>query len=207
MVASAETPSRNTPSVVPPAVVELMSTWREAGPKLWFARDETFDRLLRERFEGAHLAAARGECSGWIETPEGALALVLLLDQIPRNLWRGSAHAFATDVPARSASDRALERGHDKATDSALRPFFYMPFEHAEDMASQDRAVSLFECWAAEAGDPHDFLAYARIHRAVIARYGRFPQRNVALGREATGAERAFLDGGGFAGLRRRERL
>ena len=195
---------RSARPAVPHAAVELVATWREAGPKLWFARDAGFDRMLRERFETLHLAAARGECCGWIDTPPGALALVLLLDQIPRNIWRGSAHAFATDVLARTAAEGALARGHDTAVDPSLRPFFYMPFEHAEDATLQARAVDLFEHWAAEHGDPRGFSPYARIHRDVIARFGRFPQRNAALGRETTEAERAFLEAGGFAGLRDR---
>lgn len=170
---------------------EIVRFWREAGPKAWFARDASFDLRCRA-FEAAHHAAARGELDAWAGDAEGALALCLLLDQIPRNLYRGSAHAFATDPLARATAGRAIDAGHDRASDEALRIFFYLPFEHAEDISLQDRSVALF--------DNAEYVRYAALHRDVIARFGRFPHRNRALGRATTEEEQAYLDGGGFAG-------
>jgi uncharacterized protein (DUF924 family) len=173
---------------------EITSFWREAGPKRWFEKDEAFDAEIRTRFEAAHQAAGRGEYDDWIETAEGALALLLMLDQFPRNLYRGSAHAFATDPLARKTARAAIARGHDRAVEPELRQFFYLPFEHSEDLADQDEGVAL-----AEASGPED-AKWALIHRAIIAHFGRFPHRNRCLGRETTPEEQAFLDGGGFSG-------
>lgn len=172
----------------------VVGFWRDAGPERWFAKSDAFDDQCRA-FEAAHHAAARGEFAAWHASTEGALALVLLLDQIPRNIYRGSAHAFATDGLAQAIASRAVAAGHDAATPMPLRVFFYLPFEHAEDMALQERAVALMEA----AGDD-EFAKYARVHRDVIARFGRFPHRNAALGRATTVEEQAFLDAGGFAG-------
>lgn len=174
---------------------EIVGFWREAGPERWFTKDAGFDAELRARFEAAHHGAARRELDAWSDNAEGALALCLLLDQIPRNVYRGSAHAFATDTLAIAAADRAIERGHDQTTPIPLRIFFYLPFEHAENMALQQSCVRLFEA-AGDAG----FLNYAILHRDIIARFGRFPHRNAALGRTSTPEERAFLNSGGFAG-------
>src|SRR5665213_1211196 len=120
---------------------DVIAFWTQAGPRRWFAKDAAFDAELRARFETRHHAAARGELDAWAETAEGALALLLLLDQFPRNLWRGSAHAFATDPLARQIAESAVERGFDEALDPTLRQFFYLPFEHAEDLGDQERAV------------------------------------------------------------------
>jgi len=173
--------------------------WREAGPKAWFAADRAFDAAIRARFETEHHAAARSERTAWAASPEGALALPLLLDQFPRNLWRGSAHAFATDALARHTARAAITAGHDLATEAVLRPFFYLPFEHSEDLADHDRAVALCEALARDAGDQSS-LKWARSHRDIVVRFGRFPHRNACLGRIATPEEQAFLDGGGFTG-------
>ena len=178
----------------PGAASEVVAFWREAGPAKWFRGGDAFDAACRERLGPAHHAAARRELDGWIETAEGALALLLLLDQIPRNIFRGSAHAFATDGLARHFALRALDAGHDAACEPALRAFFYLPFEHAESLADQARSVALFEAL----GDAN-YRDYAHAHRDVIARFGRFPHRNAALGRDTTPAEQAWLDaGGGF---------
>jgi len=174
-----------------------VSFWREAGPKRWFARDAAFDEAIRERFEATVLAAAAGRLDGWRETAEGALALILLLDQFPRNLWRGSPRAFAADPMARRIARDALARGHDRATPTDLRLFFYLPLSHAEDPADQDRAVGLGEALEREGGPS---AASARKHRDIIGRFGRFPHRNAVLGRASTEAEDAFLANGGFAG-------
>jgi uncharacterized protein (DUF924 family) len=173
---------------------EVVGFWREAGMGKWFRGGEAFDAECRARFDGAHHAAARRELDAWMADAEGALALLVLLDQIPRNIHRGSAHAFATDGLARMHAVQALATGFDAATEPGLRMFFYLPFEHAEDLAGQDRAVALFTALG-DAG----LLGYARAHREVIARFGRFPHRNAALGRTTTPDEQAWLDaGGGF---------
>jgi uncharacterized protein (DUF924 family) len=173
---------------------EIVRFWRDAGPKAWWTKNEAFDGRCRA-FEADHHAAARRELAHWEADSEGALALVLLMDQFPRNMYRNSPHAFATDVLAQGVTLRALERRFDAATDSALRIFFYMPLEHAEDLALQERGVMLTEAL----GDA-EFLKYAKIHRDIIARFGRFPHRNPMLGRKSTAEELAFLAEGGFAG-------
>ncbi|HZV83595.1 MAG TPA: DUF924 family protein [Brevundimonas sp.] len=173
----------------------VVGFWKEAGPKKWFAKDDAFDAVFRQRFEAAHFMAARRGLEDWLETAEGALALLILLDQFPRNVWRGTAHAFATDPLARSFALRALDRGFDQAVETDLRRFFYLPLQHAEDMALQERQVSLFQRIERDASD-----RWAEHHHAVIARFGRFPHRNVALGRETTAEEQAFLDEDGFRG-------
>ncbi len=178
---------------------DVTGFWTAAGPAKWWTKSDAFDEAIRLRFEPVHHAAARGAYAAWEASADGALALVLLLDQFPRNLWRGSAHAFATDPLARSVAKRAVETGKDKATAAELRSFFYMPFMHSEDLSDQDMAVALFEAYDAETGDLST-LKYAVEHRDIIRRFGRFPHRNPMLGRAMTTEERAFLDGGGFAG-------
>ena len=173
-------------------VHEVVAFWRDAGPSKWFRGGATFDARCRERLLAPHLAASRRKLDSWMGNAEGALALLLLLDQIPRNVFRGSAHAFATDSLALHFAGRALDAGFDEATDPALRPFFYLPFEHAEDMAAQDRSVRLFE---AMGSDEH--LRFAHDHRDTIAKFGRFPHRNAVLGRVSTPAEEAWLEAGG----------
>lgn len=173
---------------------EIVRFWRDAGPKAWFARDETFDGRCRG-FEAEHHAAARRELVNWERDAEGTLALLLLLDQLPRNMYRNSPHAFATDPLAQAIAARAIANGFDAATDSDLRVFFYLPFEHAEDLALQERCVTLITAL----GDP-DFTKYAILHRDIIARFGRFPHRNAILGRASRAEELAFLAEGGFAG-------
>ena len=177
------------------ALAEIVSFWRQAGPDKWFEADEDFDRTIRSRFLAIHEAAARGEIAAWEETAEGALALLILLDQFPRNMFRNSARAFATDHLARAVADRALARGFDQEADTTMRPFFYLPFMHSELLADQDRCLQLYEAF----GDPEQ-LKFAVTHRDIIAKFGRFPHRNRVLGRETTPAEREFLEGGGFAG-------
>jgi len=173
---------------------DLVGFWRDAGMAKWFRGGEAFDEECRTRWLDAHFAAARRELDGWMDDAEGALALVLLLDQIPRNVFRNSGHAFATDSLALHVASRAIDAGHDAKIEDALRFFFYMPFEHSEAIASQDRAVGLFTALG-----NHDLLGYANAHRDVIVRFGRFPHRNAALGRDNTPEEQAWLAaGGGF---------
>lgn len=169
--------------------------WESAGPERWFARNESFDANFRQHFLDLHHAAARRELEAWLERADGALALLILLDQFPRNCFRGSAHAYATDGLARHYAERALAAGHDRAVAPALRMFFYLPFEHSEDPADQAHAVALFRAL----GDAQT-LDYALLHQRLIARFGRFPHRNAALGRTGTAEEQRFLDEGGFAG-------
>ncbi len=177
------------------APADITAFWRAAGPEAWFKKDAAFDAELRTRFLDWHMAAARRELDHCLETSEGALALLLLLDQIPRNIFRDTAHQFATDPLARWVAEKAIAAGHDKAVEAAVQPFFYLPFEHAEDAAGQARSVALFEA----TGDAYN-IKWAKLHADIIARFGRFPHRNAALGRETTSAEAAFLKDGGFAG-------
>ena len=174
---------------------DVVSFWVEAGPKAWFKKNEVFDAEIRRRFEALHFAASRGELDEWAQTPDGALALLLLLDQFPRNLFRSSPHAFATDPLARQVARAAVDRGFDAEVAPALRQFFYLPFEHSEHPEDQDRSVAL--CSAS--GDA-ELEKWARIHHDIIARFGRFPHRNALLGRDTHAAEQAFLDEGGFSG-------
>ena len=176
---------------------DVIAFWREAGYERWFSRDEAFDARCKAQFLEAHLLAARREREQWLDTPDGALALMVLLDQIPRNVFRDSGHAFATDPLARHYAARAIELGHDRHVAPELRVFFYMPFEHSESLADQDRSVELAATIEGEAGA--SYLDYARRHRDVIARFGRFPHRNGCLGRVNTPGEQDYLDaGGGF---------
>ena len=174
---------------------DVIAFWKEAGPDKWFAKDAAFDADFRKRFEAAHFAAARRELDGWMHSAEGALALMILLDQFPRNVFRGTGHAFATDPLALSLARQALAAGFDQRTEMALRRFFYLPFQHSEAMADQDRALALFQALDRPAND-----RWAEHHHGVIARFGRFPHRNRALGRETTLEEQAFLDQDGFTG-------
>ncbi len=186
---------RNNGKFAMTAITDVLVFWQSAGPARWFAKDAAFDAEFRERFLDAHHRAARRVLDHWVDSAAGALALVILLDQFPRNCFRGSADAFATDMLAREVADRAIASGFDRAVDTGLRVFLYLPFEHSEDIADQLRAVALCR----ELGDAN-YLEYAELHRDVIARFGRFPHRNAVLSRISTPQERAFLDAGGFAG-------
>jgi len=181
------------------APADIVAFWKDHGPDKWFVQDDAFDAEIAERYGNLHLAASRGELAAFENTAEGALALLLLLDQFPRNLYRGSAHSYATDGLARAIADRAVTAGFDKAVEPVLRPFFYLPFEHSEDPADQARCVALCEAHRDDTGDA-EILRYAVLHRDIIARFGRFPHRNEALGRRTTPEEQSFLDDGGFSG-------
>jgi uncharacterized protein (DUF924 family) len=174
---------------------DIVSFWRDAGPDKWFEKDDDFDSTIRSRFLVVHEAAARGDLAAFEDSAEGALALVILLDQFPRNMFRGTRRAFATDPTARAVANRAIARGFDRGADAVMRQFFYLPFMHSELLSDQERCVALYEAL----GDPN-LVKFAMEHRDVIAKFGRFPHRNGFLGRDSTAAERAFLDGGGFAG-------
>lgn len=155
----------------------------------WFSSDEAFDAEIENLFEPLFVGAVKGALDYWQSTPDGALALVILLDQFPRNLFRGQAEAFAYDERAREISDHAIARGFDFEIPRERRLFFYLPFMHSEDLADQRRSLALIE---ERLGEPAALRA-ARDHFAVIERFGRFPQRNAILAREATAEESAFL--------------
>lgn len=169
---------------------ELLDFWFvQTRPRQWFARDPAFDALLSERFSQATRAALDGALVSWETRPRSALALVLLLDQLPRQIWRGTARAFAGDAKALALSLQAVQRGWlEQETQQPRRQFWLMPLMHAEDLAIQEAALPLFERFADQRT-----AACARRHRDVIARFGRFPHRNAALGRESTTEERSFL--------------
>jgi uncharacterized protein (DUF924 family) len=176
-----------------------------AAVQRWFARDDAFDATIRERFGAAVPIARDGGLDAWARHPRGWLALLLVLDQFPRNLHRGSPLAFASDARALDTAAAGIGRGDDQALLPIERVFSYLPLEHAEDLAMQERCVRLFTTLrdsvaAAERERFADFLGYARRHHDVIARFGRFPHRNAVLGRASTPAELAYLaePGAGF---------
>jgi uncharacterized protein (DUF924 family) len=176
------------------AADDVISFWQEAGRPMWFAKDANFDRRFRERFLSVHEAAARGELNDWATTPNGALALLILLDQFPRNAFRGTARMYASDARACDAAKRAIAAGHDMQIEGELRGFFYLPFCHSEELADQERAVELFQQFRESSARA------AERHRDIIKRFGRFPHRNSILGRTMTAEEQVYLDQGGFAG-------
>ena len=157
----------------------------------WFSRDDAFDAEIENLFEPLFEGAVKGGLDFWQSSPDGALALVILLDQFPRNLFRDQAKAFAFDERARDISDQAIAKGFDFEVPRERRLFFYLPFMHSEDLADQHRCLRLIE---ERLGEPAALRA-ARDHCAVIERFGRFPQRNAVLAREATAEESAFLAG------------
>lgn len=175
-------------------IEEILHFWRAAGYEKWFTKDVAFDAEFRRRFLDLHFAAARRELDRWMENAESALALILLLDQFPRNCFRGTAHMYATDPLALRFALAAIGKGYDRKVDEELRLFFYLPLSHAEDLAMQERAVELNEAY-----DPEK-LKHAIEHRDIVKRFGRFPHRNKILARETTADEQKFLDDGGFAG-------
>jgi uncharacterized protein (DUF924 family) len=196
----------------PAQAVEILRFWFEdaledpeaaaARNAAWFGVDPEFDRCVRERYGALIEAALAGRLGGWSETPRGALALVLLLDQFTRNVHRGTARAFAGDSRALGTARGQIDAGHDRELAEVERLFLYLPFTHSEEPADQERAVELMETLVGEARPPLDeFFAssarYAREHQALIERFGRFPHRNRALGRVSTPEEEAYLTAGG----------
>jgi uncharacterized protein (DUF924 family) len=176
----------------PQAVLEF---WRTAGEEKWFKKNAAFDDDIRTHFLATYEAAAAGKLADWEQTADGALALTIVLDQFPRNMFRNDARTYAADLLARAVASRALDRGFDHDVPDIDRQFFYLPFEHSETLADQDRCCALF----AATGDA-DKLKWANLHADIIRRFGRFPHRNAMLGRTTTAEEQAFLDGGGFKG-------
>lgn len=171
-----------------------MSFWFGKHRQEWFAKNPVFDAEIRARFLALHHAAAQGGFAHWADEPRSCLALVIVLDQFPRNMFRGEARAFATDALARAAARVILERGWNQQMTQAEQLFAYLPFEHSESLADQDLSCELMKDFDAEQ------LRYALRHREIIQRFGRFPHRNSLLGRESTAAELEFmkLPGSGF---------
>ncbi|WP_409021035.1 DUF924 family protein [Brevundimonas vesicularis] len=178
-----------------PSPADVVNFWIQAGPEKWFAKDLAFDEAFKTACLDAHYAAARRELNGWMDTAEGALALILLLDQLPRNAFRDTAHMFATDPLALMFANQAIERGLDRHVDANLRPFILMPLMHSESLGDQDRLLELLE----EAEHPETWH-FAVIHRDIIVKYGRYPHRNASLGRATTPGETEFLGGDNFKG-------
>ena len=176
------------------APADILAFWRDAGPDRWYRRDDAFDAEVRRRFLGLWQQAAAGELSAWETTDDGALALVIVLDQFPRNIFRDDAQTYASDAEALEVAHRAIERGVDARIDPALREFLYLPFMHSEHLADQMRCIELSrKAGLAESAD------WAEHHADIIRRFGRFPHRNRILGRATTPEEQAFLDKGGFS--------
>lgn len=179
--------------------IALLDFWlHEIGPEGWYAGGAEIDSLCRDRFADLWRAAHDGGLEHWVDGTVGTLAYLILTDQIPRNIHRGTALAFATDPQARAAARRALEAGWDMNAPEPERQFFYMPFEHSED--PEDQALSVRLLTERLASDPEVAL-HARAHQWVIARFGRFPTRNAALGRVSSPEEQAYLDAGGYAAV------
>ena len=174
---------------------EIIAYWRALGPDRWFKRDDAVDADIRARFLPLYEAAAARKLIAWEDTIAGAFALLLALDQFPRNMFRGEAKAFATDPLARVVAGDAIARGLDLSFANPERRFFYLPFMHSETLSDQERCAELCR----RADDPEG-VRYAEHHADIIRRFGRFPHRNAALGRATTMEERAFLDDGGFSG-------
>jgi uncharacterized protein (DUF924 family) len=179
--------------------LEVLTFWfADRARALWFSRSDAFDAEIRERFGATAAAAAAGELDAWGSDGDGALALIVVLDQFPRNLHRGSPLAFAGDARARAAASAAIDRGFDLAAPLDRRAFFYLPFEHSELLADQDRSVELFGRWVEAHPEDNragaeDQMTYAVRHREIIERFGRFPHRNAVVGRDSTAEEIAFL--------------
>jgi uncharacterized protein (DUF924 family) len=177
-----------------PSAADIIAFWREVGPKRWFEKDESVDAEIRRRFVTRHEEAAAGKLAAWEQNAQGALALLILLDQFSRNMFRGEARAFASDELARAITSRAILNGFDGAFDD-MRTFFYLPFMHSENPADQERSLAFYRAHGNE-----ESLKYAELHADIIRRFGRFPHRNAALDRATTREEQAYLDSGGFAG-------
>ncbi|MDZ7712345.1 MAG: DUF924 family protein [Rhodovibrio sp.] len=176
-----------------PNLSALLDFWFDPESRpYWFDSTPDFDAQLRDRFLGLYEDAAGGGLTGWRADGRGCLGLVLLLDQLPRNVFRGTPQAFETDSQARAVTRYALDMAFDQQLDEAQRLFLYLPLEHSEELDDQDRSVALIRQLESEPG----WRDYARKHRDVIARFGRFPHRNAILGRASTPEERAFLEDG-----------
>ena len=175
----------------------------EVGPKGWYAGNDELDETCRDRFGDLWDHATEGGLAMWLTYPSGVLAYVILTDQLPRNMWRGTAKSFQTDAAALAASKAAIGKGWDLKIDPPARQFFYLPMMHSENLSDQDRCVRLFHTRMPEA---EDNILHAKAHREVIRRFGRFPYRNEALSRQMRGGEAAFIDEGGYGAIVRQTR-
>lgn len=188
-----------TPPPVPDHRPVLDYWCDEIDSKHWYLPAEGMDDTIRDRFGDLWRAARDGACDAWVTAPDSALALIVLLDQFPRNMFRGRADSFATDHEALAAAKHAIDMGWDLRVDEPERQFFYLPLMHSENACDQDRCVRLMLTRMPETGAEN--LLHARAHREVIRHYGRFPNRNAALGRPDTPAEREFLEAGGYGAI------
>jgi uncharacterized protein (DUF924 family) len=184
-----------------PLAQEITGFWIGAGPEAWYRRDDDFDAEIRARFGATWHRAAAGAMDHWINAAPTALALMILLDQFPRNMFRADPRAFATDAKVLGLAKDALEMGHDLRIPEPERQFFYLPFMHSEDLADQTRASELIETRMPQTGQGK--VIHARAHAEIIRRFGRFPYRNADLGRDMTAEEQAFLDAGGYGSVLR----
>ena len=174
----------------------VLDFWASIGKKGWWTRNDDIDHQIHDRFGMIHQQAAAGELDHWTQTADGALALIIVLDQFSRNMFRNSPKAFDQDAKALEIAKIAVEKGLDAQSREDLRVFFYLPFEHSECMADQETCVLLVH---AIGNDPDNMKAVLE-HREIIKRFGRFPHRNQVIGRHTTPAEQAYLDSGGFKG-------
>ncbi|MGV6803737.1 MAG: DUF924 family protein [Ruegeria sp.] len=176
---------------------EVLSFWLdEVGPEGWYLQDEALDAQIRDRFLETWQAACEGKFSLWLTYPSGSLAYIILMDQFPRNMFRGSAGAFSSDKAALAAAKCAVDKGWDLRIDEPARQFFYLPMMHSENLCDQERCVRLMCQRMPEHGASN--LLHARAHREVIRKFGRFPYRNDALARETTAPEAAYVSSGGY---------
>ena len=184
---------------MPPAARDVLEFWFDTAQKVhWFEKNAAFDAQIRSRFGGLHHQAADGELDSWTLEPESWLALLIMLDQFSRNLYRDDARAYAADAKVCNILLPGLARGDDKQLSTIQRVFVYVPLEHAEDLNLQNRAIDMFTQLSKDVSlDDRptylNFLDYARRHRDIIARFGRFPHRNQVMGRVSTAAELAYL--------------
>lgn len=174
---------------------EVIAFWKQAGSQKWFAKDDHFDAEIINRFSGMYEDTAAGVLDAWADDPKGCLALILVLDQFSRNMFRGDAKSFAADEKALEFARLAVSRKYGPHIDEDLRPFLFMPFMHSESMPNQEESVRL-----QEQGGAAENIDAAKWHLDIIRRFGRFPHRNAVLGRKTTEAEQLYLDDGGFKG-------
>jgi uncharacterized protein (DUF924 family) len=176
---------------------EILSYWLdEVGPSGWYRESDELDDVIRDRFLETWEAACEGKFSLWLTYPSGALAYIILMDQFPRNMFRGMGKAFSSDRAALAAAKSAIDKGWDLRIDEPARHFFYIPLEHSENLCDQDRCVRLMHERLPREGS--GYLLHARAHRAVIRQFGRFPSRNDALSRSFTQPEMDYMTAGGY---------
>jgi uncharacterized protein (DUF924 family) len=192
MKAHVSIPTRS--DTVDPRAQEIIEFWQGLGEAAWFVRSDEVDDRIRERFAALHAEASSGALDGWMQDPDECLALIILLDQFSRNMFRGSARAFASDAQALAVANHALARGFHLRVDRALIDFVFMPLMHSESIIDQHRCVALMHAFSGPTA-----FEFAILHRRIIQRFGRYPHRNAVVGRATTPAEKAYLDNGGFS--------